>query len=101
MIFCDAKTTKTKKYNFSAITPHQAYYLKEIEAQGYKSGYIVNFSELGQTVFFSGTQISNLKARTSLSPDEGILLGNNSVINLQRIFEQKPEVLDLELTPIN
>lgn len=89
-IFCDAKTTKVKSFKFSNITDHQAKLLKDIHKQGFMAGYIINFTELNQTVFFNGHQIT-AKGRGSLKPEDGVLIGQGFIINLDRIFTEIKE----------
>lgn len=88
-IFCDVKTTKQKSFAFSKLTDHQIKLLKEIQLEGFVSGYIVNFTEINNTVFFNGFQISDQGMNGSLKPDDGILIGENYIINLNRIFSEK------------
>jgi hypothetical protein len=84
-IFGDAKTTNEKAFGFSKITPHQLAWLEYIEKAGNISGYIVNFRELNQTVFFSTALLSSLRPRCSLSPSDGIMIGSNNEIDLQTV----------------
>lgn len=86
VIFCDSKTTKNKTFTFSSITNHQLKELLICESHGHKSGYIVNFTEYKKTVFFSATQLNNLQKNNSLRPSDGILVGENYIINLDRIY---------------
>lgn len=91
VVFIDAKTTKAKTYSFSKLTPHQIEMLIEIENHGHEAGYCVNFTELNITVFFRASMLVALKGRTSLKPDDGIVLGSNSIIVLDRLFIDKPQ----------
>ena len=84
-IFGDAKTTKAVNWSFSETDPWQLENLLKLEKTGNISGYIVNFREQSKTVFFSSKQLSGLKPRCSLSPDDGILIGNNQEINLEAV----------------
>ncbi len=86
VIFADAKTIKSKTYSHSQITGHQLNELLTFESHGHKSGYIVNFTELKKTVFYTASQLKNLQPGYSLSPQDGILVGENFIINLDRIF---------------
>jgi penicillin-binding protein-related factor A (putative recombinase) len=85
-IFADAKTTKGKTFSHSMITHHQMVHLIECEREDFKAGYIVNFTEIKKTVFFTATQLINTKKGESLKPEDGILIGDNIIINLDRIF---------------
>jgi hypothetical protein len=98
-LFVDAKTTKANTYSFSALTPHQINILVKIEMEGFKAGYIINFSELNLTAFFSGSMIGSLTKRSGLKPTDGILIGDNRIINVNRIFQdlrmiQSVDILD-------
>lgn len=84
-IFGDAKTTNEKNWSYSKTTPHQLYWLRRIEVSGNIAGYVVNFREQNQTVFFTAGQLSGLRPRQSLKPDDGILIGNNQDINLDLV----------------
>jgi hypothetical protein len=98
-VFADAKSTQTKYFSKSALTPHQIEQLKDIENDGFAAGYIVNFSTLNLVVFFSATLLSEIKTRDSVGPEQGILIGNDEVINLQLIFEDallKGRLLELQ-----
>lgn len=86
VLFVDAKTTKAKNYSFSAVTDHQLKELLICESHGHKAGYIVNFIEQKKTIFFSATQLKNITQGSSLSPSDGILVGENFIINLDRIY---------------
>lgn len=84
-IFGDAKTTLAKNWSRSMSTPHQLNSLLRLEKFGSVAGYIVNFRDQNKTVFFSASQLSSLKVRCSLKVEDGILLGNNSIISLDSL----------------
>lgn len=85
-IFVDAKTTKSKSYSFSSLTPHQVEILEKIDSHMFTSGYIVNFSELNKTIFFSGILIGSMGQRASLKPEDGVCIGTNKDIDVNLIF---------------
>lgn len=85
----DAKTTKANTYSFSSLTQHQVEVLLKIEREGFDAGYVVNFSELNVTSFFSGTLIGSIQKKSGLKPQDGIIVGSNSIINLDKIWQLK------------
>lgn len=84
-IFADAKMVSRNFFSFAMIKQHQVLALREYEKQGFRSGYVVCFKDLNQVVFFSATQLMNLKPRQSLETMDGILLGNNQFVSLESI----------------
>lgn len=86
VIFCDAKTTKTSAFGYTAIKEHQLKALLDCENEGQTAGYIVNFTSNDITVFFSAGQLDRLQPRQSLKPGDGVVLGLNSIIKLDRLF---------------
>lgn len=86
-LFIDAKTTKAKSYSTSQLTPHQIKTLSDLDANGFIAGYIINFTELNITAFFSGYDLHwLLKQSTSFTPQDGVIIGTNSIIDLEIIF---------------
>jgi len=96
-IFVDAKTTRAKTFSRTQITPHQIFHLKEIEQDGFAAGYIVNFSTLNKTVFFSATVLGNLRHQSGLDPEQGIDIGTNEIVLLHLISLDQPLKEHLEL----
>lgn len=94
VVFADAKTTKAKTFSFSALTQHQVRDLNECHKNNQTAGYIVHFSELKQIIFFNGSQLSNMQSGGSLKPADGILIGENNIILLDRIFQDSTSTHD-------
>lgn len=86
-VFGDAKTSLANSFSYSMVDPNQKKWLAYTESFGHISGYLVNFRTLEQTVFFSAKQLSSLRPRQSLKPDNGLLLGDNNGIHLDRFYE--------------
>ena len=86
-IFIDAKTTKAKSFSTSQLTPHQIKILSDLDKNGFQAGYIINFSELNITSFYRGSQLAYLlKNSSSLKPQDGVIVGTNTNINIETIF---------------
>lgn len=81
-LFIDAKSVKAKAYSTSMITPHQVVELKECEQAGFTSGYIVYFQTSDQVVFFSASQLKAQFFKTSLKPEDGVILGRLTSFDL-------------------
>jgi hypothetical protein len=81
-VYLDAKTVVDNAFSYSKIDDNQLKWLSHVERFEHVAGYLVNFSELNKTVFFSAKQLSSLRPRQSLKPDNGLLLGDNQRINL-------------------
>lgn len=95
-IFCDAKTTLAKSYSFSDLTIHQVKTLLDIHTNEFTAGYVINFTELNKTVFFDGPTIASVELRSSLKPEDGILVGDNRIILLDRILGPRDITVDLD-----
>lgn len=89
ILFADAKTTIGKTFSKSMITKHQVDHLLQIHNEMICAGYIVNFTTLNTTVFFDALTLDSLKAGESLTPNQGIHMGNNSIILLSRVFKEQ------------
>lgn len=89
-VFLDMKTVQSKTFSSSKITEHQVEALMKLHNQGYKAGYVVNYSELNTTVFYTAKQLYLLHKGTSLKPQDGIALGDNLNIRLDMIFVNAP-----------
>lgn len=91
--FCiDTKTTSANRFAYSSLKPHQ---VKELSECGkffnVLAGYVVNFFELNKVVFYSANQLSELKTKSSLTPEDGIMLGTTMNFNLLSILQLKQE----------
>lgn len=84
-IFTDAKTIAQKTFPHSLIKPHQLKALKKIWAKGHRSGYVINFSILNLTAFFTADQLWQLQKGQSLGPDQGLVIGTNDRFDLNLI----------------
>lgn len=84
--FIDAKSISDKRFGHAQITPHQLIKLAEFETQRFSAGYVVNFREEDQVVFFPAKMLMTLKKGTSLSPNDGIVLGNTKEFKLAPIL---------------
>ena len=89
--FIDAKLTKSKSFSFADLTQHQVLVLKKIEDENFKAGYIINFETLNKTAFFSGNLLYKLNRNSSLKPEDGVIIGDNSNINIDTIFDYAPQ----------
>lgn len=88
----DTKFTSDKKFSKSKITPHQLQELKECsDYPNVIAGYVVNFNELNKVVFFSAAQLSSVKTKSSLNPEEGTMLGTTMNFDLKLILQSKQE----------
>ena len=81
-IFADAKTTERSTFSRSQINVNQSFSLSRLEAQGFIAGYIVRFSKQKEVFFFSAAILSGLKPQESLSPKDGVFIGNDIHIHL-------------------
>lgn len=84
--FIDTKFTKSTNYSKSMVTDHQISEMIKLENDNHIAGYLVLFQKSNQVVFYKASQLKNLQARESLSPDMGILLGSEANFNLKLIF---------------
>ena len=92
VIALDAKSTKGLRFNASSITPHQLIQLSKVEQKGHKAGYLVNFRELDQVIFYSASKLSQLTKLTSLLPTDGLLVGDKMGIDLLKILSSSEEL---------
>lgn len=93
-IFVDAKYTEQASFSYSKLTDHQIESLGKVRNQGFLSGYIVNFESLKKVVFFDTKKLKNLRPYESLSPEDGVLIGDQSAISLEKILTQQKEGQD-------
>lgn len=89
-IFTDAKSTVAKSFSFAAMTDHQVDALAKIEKQGFTAGYTVYFSSLNRVVFFHASQLTGLQRRSSLSIEDGVILGTCNEIDLTILLSGPP-----------
>jgi penicillin-binding protein-related factor A (putative recombinase) len=88
ILFTDTKTTSKDSFPAGLIKDHQLEKLNALARQGYKAGYVINFSKLEKTVFISANQLYFATiSRKSIKPDQGLLIGNNKDLNLDLIFQ--------------
>lgn len=72
----DAKSTNGNTFTKSMVKQHQAVKLYEIEQNSNSTaGYLVWFKAHNVIVFFTATQLYNLKPRTSLKVTDGLRVG--------------------------
>lgn len=86
-LFIDAKSCIAKSFGNSMITPHQVLKLSRVQACGFLSGYICNFSSLNKVVFFPASQLYGLKHMESLKPEMGVMIGDRENINLNLLVQ--------------
>lgn len=82
----DIKFIEGDHFNYSWITPHQVESLLKIQETKNEAGYLIFFEKINQVVFFPASQLSSLKPRQSLKPQEGILIGSILAFNLSLLF---------------
>lgn len=85
--FIDNKVTIDKAVSFSKVKKHQIDAFRKLSIGGARCGYVVQFRSLGQiVVFFDWKLLAALKPRQSLSPEQGMLMGNSSAFNPLLLF---------------
>ncbi len=92
----DAKSTTHENFATDSLTSHQVLSLKEIEDQGFIAGYLVYFSELERVVFYSATQLSQMRFRQSLKPENGIQCGRINKMDFSPILALAHPLLSQE-----
>ena len=87
----DAKTVQGKTFEYSMITRHQLESLSEVGPH-IPSGYVVWFREIDKVVFFDYLKLISVASRTSLKPEDGIMLGTIGNARLVKVLthETKP-----------
>lgn len=85
-IFLDTKSCAGKSFARSAITPHQAFALSRLEAQGFIAGYLIHFTTLNTVSFFSASHLLDLKLNESLKPEQGVIIGDSKEININLLL---------------
>ena len=88
-LFFDAKTTEKKKFAAASINISQVENLSHFSLfKTAQTGYVVNFDAQGTVSFFTAEQLSRAFVhRTSLAPDDGLILGNRFTMNFDKVFE--------------
>lgn len=86
-IFVDAKYLENEtSFSYGKIKTHQLLSLLGKEQAGCPAGYIVQFKKLNQTILFRASALYALTPRQSLQPTDGLLIGNNTEIDLDLIM---------------
>lgn len=93
ILFADTKTTSKESFPAALIKDHQLEKLNALSRQGYKAGYIINFSKEEKTVFISANQLYFATVtRKAIKPDQGLLIGDNKNLNLDLIFQVSNDI---------
>lgn len=91
-VYLDAKTTLGAAWSYSENDPNQIHWLSQCSAGGCKAGYLISFRTLKMIVFFTVEQLSGLRPRTSLKPEDGIQLYSDGYrIDLGALFNGNKE----------
>lgn len=86
----DAKSTNGNTFTKSMIKQHQAVKLYEIERDSNSmTGYLVWFKLKNEIVFFTASQLYNLKPRTSLKVTDGLRVGSAPTFDIGSLFNAK------------
>ncbi len=84
--FIDAKSTSEGTFKHVLVKEHQLQALLGLERAGFTAGYLVNFRKWNRIVFFSATQLSDLRMREGLKPEEGLCIGSLYTMDLKLIL---------------
>ena len=93
-ITVDAKTIDSERFTYSDIKQHQVQSLLNCAKNAHTSGYIVWHRPTDAVVFYSVFTLAALRPRTSLTPENGILLGPALKMDLNKLFMFKAQTLD-------
>lgn len=85
-VFLDCKTYDKSKVSHSMLVSHQVQALESIYENGCNAGYLVHMRNLSKVFFFIAPKLWLLQPRTSLSPEEGLCLGNYESFDLNKLF---------------
>jgi penicillin-binding protein-related factor A (putative recombinase) len=85
-IVVDAKTTDTNTFTYSQVIDHQVVSLLDAARNTLNAGYIVWHRSIDTVAFYTAKQLYTLKHRQSLTPDQGIKLGNSGNFNILKLF---------------
>lgn len=91
--FIDTKTTDLGVFSKSKINLDQVVPLMSFEFQNCIAGYVVNFTKYNKVVFFKA---SILMEQRSLNPQDGVLIGDDKRINLDKLFNSQSEELKIK-----
>lgn len=83
--FCDLKSMDSDRLVHSKIEDHQLKALKELKPHAL-GGYICFFRDTKRFVFFSTEKLEQLRERSSLGEDDGLLLGDLLIHDFTRVF---------------
>ena len=91
-VFFDAKTRAGDSITYSEFwssksTKHQVLTMIGMSEFGAWAGFVVWFRKSDRICFIPIEKIANMKARTSLGPDDGIDLGNLDELKLENIWD--------------
>ena len=84
--FVDTKTYVDERVTFARIEPHQIDRAVWYNEGGITAGFVVWFRTLDLVVFYSGLQVRESGARSSLKPEDGLELGGLLRFDLSRLF---------------
>ena len=76
VLFFDAKSTDLNSWSYSMVNQKQIEHLLKLENEWLVSGYMVLFKKLDKVIFFTATQLNDLKPGQGLKPDQGQYLGS-------------------------
>lgn len=88
-IFIDTKTTVKNSFAYSNLKPHQLEALDLVSRHGCLGGYLIQFNqnESPKVAFFDIKKLLDLKPRSSLCYEEGLMLGSSYEMELNKLFE--------------
>lgn len=84
----DVKSTSKSTFSYTDTTTHQLTDLLKVEFLGFMAGYVIHFRELNKISFISARRLTRLKARESVRPEDGILLGSMNNLSLRPILDE-------------
>jgi hypothetical protein len=87
-IVMDAKTVMGHTFPYSAVTYHQIVSLVSC-AHAHRAGYLVWYRELDTVAFHPAAQLQLLRPTQSLVPGQGLIIGNEYKIDLDRLFDDQ------------
>lgn len=86
VVVFDAKTVDASSFPHSAITPHQLNSLIKCTRDAL-AGYLVWFREPDLVSFITAKRLAESRPRTSMIPDDGLVLGNCRTMDLTKLFK--------------
>lgn len=87
VVFLDAKSISGKFFARSWINLRQALPLSRLEENGFLAGYVIFFTTVKKVAFFSAGHLMRLKQGDSLSPEQGVIIGDDKNINFDLLIE--------------